>query len=114
MECAFGREHDPYCGERFPYRPETVAIPPSDVRLAAANFDHPDVRPLLPLFRNHHLTEDEDGTSKKYPEVKGDGVMAPPPEPSDEYLKRYAEAAAKCTLKQARDEPTVRFIMDPL
>ena len=38
--------------------------------------------------------------------------MASPPEPSDEHLKRYAEAAAKYTSKQERDERALRFIMD--
>ena len=47
--CAFGREPDPYCGERhFEPGPETVAIPPDDVRPVAVSSDAcPDaVRPL--------------------------------------------------------------------
>ena len=68
--------------------------------------------PSPPLLRNRHPTEDEDGTSKKYPEVKGDGAMASSSEPLDEYLKRYAGAVAKYTSKQAQEEQDFEIIKD--
>jgi hypothetical protein len=67
----------------------------------------PGVHDLLP--RNRHLTELEQGTSRKCPEVKGDRAT-PPPLPSDAYLGRYAKAAAEYTSERARNERAVRFV----
>jgi hypothetical protein len=37
----------------------------------------PRPREAQPIFLNRHLTEDEQGISAKFPEVKGDGAMRP-------------------------------------
>ena len=34
-----------------------------------------------PIFPNRHMTEDEQGTSSKFPEVKGDGALPSDPDP---------------------------------
>ena len=42
-----------------------------------------DTRPssAQPVFANRHLSEDEQGTSSKFPEVKGDGALPSDPDP---------------------------------
>ena len=53
--------------------------------------------PAQPIYPNRHLTDDERGTSSKYPEVKGDGAWPPgkAPPPAQESLEDFNRNAAE-------------------
>ena len=57
--------------EAMPPREEPTSLPTADSQPS----------PAQPTFPNRHLTDDERGTSSKYPEVKGDGAWPPAPDP---------------------------------
>ena len=52
------------------------AMPPSEEPTSLPTAD-PQPSPAQPIFPNRHLSDDERGTSSKYPEVKGDGAWPP-------------------------------------
>ena len=56
------------------------AMPPLEEPTSLPTAD-PQPSPAQPIFPNRHLSDDERGTSSKYPEVKGDGALPPAPDP---------------------------------
>ena len=56
------------------------AMPPLEEPTSLPTAD-PQPSPAQPIFPNRHLSDDERGTSSKYPEVKGDGAWPPAPDP---------------------------------
>ena len=71
----------------------------------------PHPSPAQPIHPNRHLTDDERGTSSKYPEVKGDGAWppekAPPPaRESLEDFNRYAADAYFASMEAVRVNPS--------
>ena len=56
------------------------SMPPPEEPTSQPTAD-PYPSPAQPIFPNRHLTDDERGTSSKYPEVKGDGAWPPAPDP---------------------------------
>jgi hypothetical protein len=65
------------------------AMPPSEEPTSLPTAD-PQPSPAQPIFPNRHLSDDERGTSSKYPEVKGDGAWPPAPDPLARSLARPA------------------------
>ena len=55
------------------------AMPPLEEPTSLPTAD-PQPSPAQPIFPNRHLSDDERGTSSKYPEVKGDGALPPAPD----------------------------------
>ena len=71
----------------------------------------PHPSPAQPIHPNRHLTDDERGTSSKYPEVKGDGAWppetAPPPaRESLEDFNRYAADSYFASMEAVRVNPS--------